>query len=177
MTPSFFGYGSLVNLATHNYPNVRKATLTGWRRVWCHANTRPVAFLSVHRAMGAIDGIIADVPDADWTALDLREHAYLRQDVSDVLGGTTAIYQANPAKISPPSAGHPILLSYLDVVVQGFRTQYGEDGVAAFFESTDGWGPIRNDRSDPYYPRFQNVAAVDRALVDHHLAQLSAQVK
>lgn len=173
MTPSFFGYGSLVNLATHDYPNARPAELDGWRRVWCQANTRPVAFLSVHRAPSTIQGVIADVPDADWGALDAREHAYNRHDISDALGGQTAIYLADPAKVGPASTGHPILLSYLDVVVQGFLQQFGETGVAGFFASTDGWGPIKDDRADPYYPRFQTLTNAERALVDQHVANLA----
>lgn len=172
MTPSFFGYGSLVNTATHDCLNPRPATLHGWRRIWCHAKTRPVAFLSVHCAKGAIQGLMADVPNGDWTALDAREHAYNRHDVSPALGGTTAIYQADPANVAPPSTGHPILLSYLDVVVQGFLHRYGEQGVAAFFESTDGWGPIKDDRADPRYPRFQTLTKGERAIVDLHIAKL-----
>ncbi len=30
--PYFFGYSSLVNLATHDFPDPRPATLRGWRR-------------------------------------------------------------------------------------------------------------------------------------------------
>jgi len=172
LTPSFFGYGSLVNLGTHDYPNARHATLKGWRRIWCHANTRPVAFLSVYPAPGAIQGIIADVPNADWAVLDAREHAYIRRDVTDQLGPNTAIYQADPAKTAPPSTGHPILLSYLDVVVQGFLQQYGEQGVADFFTSTDGWGPIKDDRAAPEYPRFQTLSPQERALTDQHISAL-----
>lgn len=172
MTPSFFGYGSLVNLATHDYPNARPATLPGWRRIWCHAKARPVAFLSVHQAPGTIRGIIADVPNADWTALDARESDYTRHDVSDVLGANTAIYQADPGKTAPPSSGHPILLSYLDVVVQGFLQHYGEQGVADFFATTDGWGPIKNDRAIPLYPRFQTLSKAETALTDHHISNL-----
>jgi hypothetical protein len=173
LTPAFFGYGSLVNLATHDYPNARKATLQGWRRIWCQANTRPVAFLSVHQAPGEIQGIIADVPGGDWAALDAREHAYKRHDVSETLGGNTAIYQADPAKTAPPSTGHPILLSYLDVVVQGFLQHYGEQGVADFFASTDGWGPIKDDRANPHYPRFQALTKAEQAITDHYVKGLS----
>lgn len=172
--PSFFGYGSLVNLATHDYVNPRLTRLSGWRRIWQHAKSRPVAFLSVHPAKGAIDGLVADVPAGDWAALDAREHAYLRQDVSAALGGQTAMYQADPAKIAPPSVEHPILLSYLDVVVQGYLQQFGETGVADFFATTDGWGPIEDDRHDPLYPRFQTLTNSERALVDHHRAALAA---
>ncbi len=171
--PSFFGYGSLVNLLTHNYDNPRPAQLAGWRRIWCHARTRPVAFLSVHQTDGAIDGIIADVPNADWAALDEREHAYLRRDISAQLGGQTAIYQADPSKVAPPSTGHPILLSYLDVVVQGFLREYGETGVREFFATTDGWGQIRDDRYDPVYPRFQTLTKGERALVDAQIKALA----
>ncbi|MDX5384038.1 MAG: gamma-glutamylcyclotransferase, partial [Rhodobacterales bacterium] len=32
----FFGYGSLVNRATHDYGQARAATLPGWRRAWRH---------------------------------------------------------------------------------------------------------------------------------------------
>ena len=32
MHPRFFGYGSLVNRDTHDYPNAVRATLSGWRR-------------------------------------------------------------------------------------------------------------------------------------------------
>ncbi len=172
--PSFFGYGSLVNLATHNYLNPRKAHLSGWQRVWQQSNIYPVAFLSVHPATGAIDGIVADVPGGDWTALDERENAYTRHDVSAALGGQTAIYQADPAKIAPASAGQPILLSYLDVVVQGFLQQFGEDGVCDFFASTDGWTHIKDDRHDPQYPRFQTLTKTEMALVDAHRAKLPA---
>jgi len=45
----FFGYGSLVNRATHSFNNAQPAQLTGWRRVWRHTDLRPVAFLSVQR--------------------------------------------------------------------------------------------------------------------------------
>lgn len=175
MTPSFFGYGSLVNLATHTYPNPRHATLRGWRRIWCHANTRPVAFLSVYPSDGAIQGLVADVPAADWSALDVREHAYTRLDVSEALGGNTAIYQADPAKVAPPTTTHPILRSYLDVVAQGFLHQYGPEGVAAFFETTDGWGPVLDDRADPAYPRFQKLTTAETALVDSHLSKIANQ--
>ncbi len=172
MTPSFFGYGSLVNLNTHEYPNPRKARLEGWRRVWKQAAARPVAFLSVHEAEGEIEGLICDVPNADWAALDRREHAYLRLNVSDQLGGNTAIYQANPTKVAPPSTRHPILLSYLDVVVQGFLGHFGEEGVAKFFASTDDWGPVKDDRHDPVYPRHMVLTDTERALVDQHLAAM-----
>jgi len=176
--PRFFGYGSLVNLGTHDYHAPRPARLSGWRRVWRHSSRRPVAFLSVTRCEAtAIDGIIAEVRGADWAALDAREAAYIRRDVTHQVehDGTpmpTALYEAAHGHIAPPSANHPILLSYLDVVVQGFLTQFGEGGVARFFETTDGWGPVLNDRAAPRYPRHRDLSTSERDLVDHHLAAL-----
>ena len=75
----FFGYGSLVNRATHGFEWRTAAHGAGWRRVWRHTDLRPVAFLTVvPDADAEIEGLIAPVPGADWAALDQREAAYLR---------------------------------------------------------------------------------------------------
>lgn len=183
--PRFFGYGSLVNLATHDYPDPRPARLSGWRRVWRHSALRPAAFLSVEPdADSVIHGITASVPDDDWVALDAREHAYHRVDISTVVHhpcGTkspTAVYEAAHGALAPPSVNFPILLSYVDVVVQGYLNVYGPEGAEAFFETTAGWdAPILNDRSQPRYPRHQQLSDHDRSYVDVRLAGLSARVQ
>jgi hypothetical protein len=179
--PRFFGYGSLVNLATHDYADPRPAHLTGWRRVWRHTTLREVAFLSVEPAKGVtIAGIVAAVPGADWAALDQREAAYSRADVSDHVRhdgdrGHCATYHVTKGLVRPASASAPILLSYLDTVVQGFHRVHGPDGVRAFFETTTGWGPIRDDRADPVYPRAQALTRAERALVDDGLSRVSVR--
>ena len=61
MTPSFFGYGSLVNRATHDYPGAQPAQLHGWRRVWVRTDLRDVVFLSVRPDPGTT---IARTPSA-----------------------------------------------------------------------------------------------------------------
>lgn len=181
LTPRFFGYGSLVNLATHIYPDTRAATLHGWRRVWRHAKARPVAFLSVEPCPNTtLHGITAAVPNADWAALDAREHAYLRRDVSDQFDTQTAIYEANPTHTTSPTAGHPILLSYLDVVIAGYqalRPDGPTDGPAHFFATTHSWGPVLDDRADPLYPRAQPLNSNIRATVDTALQVLSVPVQ
>ena len=69
--PRFFGYGSLVNRATQDYPNIRQERIKGWARAWRHTGLREVAFLTAIRSpFSEIDGLSADVPDADWAALD-----------------------------------------------------------------------------------------------------------
>lgn len=176
--PRFFGYGSLVNLATHTYPDPTPAQLSGWRRVWRHAKARPVAFLSVEPCPNTIlHGITAQVPNADWGALDAREHAYLRRDVTDQFASQTAVYEANPDHTAPPSTGHPILLSYLDVVIAGYIALMGDAGPAHFFDTTTGWGPITDDRAQPQYPRAQPLSEKTRACVDDAIATLFLDVR
>lgn len=178
MTPWFFGYGSLVNRATHSYPEAQAATLNGWRRIWVRTERRDVVFLSIHPAPGhAISGLIATVPGADWSALDTRETGYARIDASAHVTHTTpassiAAYQV-PMTDQRTGGDHRILLSYLDVVVQGFAREFGPSGVQAFFDTTDGWDtPVLDDRSAPLYPRAQPLTAQEYALTDRLLAQV-----
>jgi hypothetical protein len=184
MTPHFFGYGSLVNRATHNYPVAQPARLTGWRRVWRHTATRTVAFLTVvPDANSKIDGLIAGVPRADWAELDKRERHYDRvalteEQIFQASSYDLQIYRAKPTQSAPPSVRHPILLSYLDVVVQGYLDVFGTSGVEAFFETTEGWdGPVLNDRPAPRYGRHRATTPRERKLTDAHLLSLSAQVQ
>lgn len=172
----FFGYGSLVNRRTHAYPDARPARLHGWRRIWRSTPHSTQAVLSVRRlGAGTIDGLVAAVPGQDWAALDRREAGYDRH----VLGGDVVhdlhaqarvqVYAVPPATRPDADAG-PILLSYLDVVVQGFLAHYGAEGAAAFFASTDGWDrPLIDDRAAPRYPRHQALEPSERAAVDAHL--------
>lgn len=166
--PSFFGYGSLVNLNTHNYTNPRPATVPGWRRIWRSIVGRDYAVLSVHPYQATtLSGIIADVPNADWKALDAREAFYVRQSLPD----GTAIFEVQEDIIFP-SSPTPILRSYLDVVIQGYLHHFGREGVADFFATTDSWASIFDDREAPIYPRHQHVSMDVTSLVDTHLAAM-----
>lgn len=179
----FFGYGSLVNRATHDYANAHTARLSGWRRVWCHTDLRPVAFLSVvPDATTTISGLMAEVPGADWAALDAREYAYDRITCSDTVShpatGTPniAVYSVPERARAQPTQTHPILQSYLDVVVQGYLREFGADGAQAFFDTTDGWNaPILQDRNAPRYPRHQTLSVSDRQFIDAALDRLGVQ--
>lgn len=180
--PAFFGYGSLVNLATHDFAAPRPATLQGWRRVWRGTHLRKAAYLSVMPDDDCVlHGVIAQVPGADWAALDQREAAYRRHDVSDKVRHDgpqfpTAVYQVRPEHIAQDA--HPILQSYLDVVVQGYLRVFGLEGVSHFFATTKGWDtPILNDRDNPIYTRHQVLNADERALVDQHLAAVMKQAE
>jgi hypothetical protein len=175
----FFGYGSLVNRATHDFPAARPASLAGWRRVWVHTGARPVAFLSVEPAAGVtIDGLVAEVPGGDWGALDAREWAYERHPVTAEADGPqrVQVYAVPQTRAAPPTVRHPVLLSYLDAVVQGFLREYGTEGAGRFFATTGGWAvPVLDDRAAPRYPRAQALTAGERAVVDRALDALGVR--
>lgn len=182
--PYFFGYGSLVNTKSHSYPDPRPATLNGWRRAWVATPRFGVVLLTGVPAPGhSIQGLIAAVPGADWDALDAREGGYARLPARHAVDHNhphdpdIAVYAVAPENHLPRNR-QMILLSYLDVVVQGFHEVFGETGVQGFFDTTDGWDtPIVNDRASPLYPRHQTLTKGQTALVDDHLARLSAQVQ
>ena len=172
----FFGYGSLVNRATQDYPGVKRATVSGWRRAWRHTGARKVAFLTAVPCPNTrIDGLLAEVPGGDWAALDAREWAYIRAPAEP--GRGAQIYHIPADLHTAPSHTHPILLSYLDVVVQGYLNEFREAGVTRFFATTDGWeAPIINDRTAPQYPRAQQLSPDETALVDAMLSDVGATV-
>lgn len=179
--PFFFGYGSLVNRATHTYQDTSTAQLVGWRRLWQDTPGRETPFLSVEPLQGVtIDGLIAHVPDGDWDQLDIREEGYdrlptqhvqhNRQDAPEI-----AVYVVPKPKDTTGTGA--ILLSYLDVVVQGFFKEFGEAGVKRFFDTTTGWDrPIDNDRQTPKYPRAQLLSPTETELVHSELERLGIRL-
>ena len=184
-TPYFFGYGSLVNRGTHDYPDAVPAKAKGWRRLWRHTGLRPVAFLTVIADRDStIEGLIAGVPNADWAALDEREWAYQRLDASDDISHPlrhdpdVALYAVPSDPEHDALTKHPILLSYVDVVVQGYLNEFGQDGAQRFFDTTDGWDiPIIDDRRAPMYPRHQTLTKDERRFVDDRLSALPAKIE
>ncbi|MCV6586764.1 MAG: gamma-glutamylcyclotransferase [Marinibacterium sp.] len=180
--PFFFGYGSLVNRTTQDYPDCRPLRLRGWRRVWVDVPEFDRAILSAERCDGVeIDGLVARVPGADWQALDLRERLYERRDATaDLLGDRphhVAIYEIPHSDRVHPVRPGAILLSYLDVVIQGYLREFGPDGAAHFLDTTAGWNrPVLDDRATPIYPRHIRLAPHELTVVDDALARLGAQI-
>lgn len=182
--PHFFGYGSLVNRNTHDFTPIHVARITGWRRVWHRAPIRPAAFLSVvPDTSSVIEGVIAPVPNDDWAALDKRETAYDRIDVTDGVGHgadnvrDVSIYAIPSGSPAPPNAEHPILLSYVDTVLQGYLLEFGEDGAKDFVTTTEGWEyPVMDDRAAPVYPRAQALSDDERGFVNDLLSLARARV-
>jgi len=171
----FFGYGSLVNLATHSYPNAQPRCVQGWARAWVHRRGGTYATLTaVPDPDSEIQGVTADVPHGDWRALDLREAAYARKS----LPCGTAIYAVEPQTCMQGPERLPILLSYLDVVIQGYEQQFGPGAGAQFIRTTRGWDtPVLNDRAAPLYPRAQDLSTVETAVVDSALVTLGCEIQ
>lgn len=177
MIPYFFGFGSLVNTATHAYGETRPAHLPGWQRTWIQTQAHELAFLSVVPcAHSEIDGLMAVVPNADWAALDLRETGYDRLDISETINHAleynpqVSLYSVRQ-NIDRHGPRKPILLSYFDVVVQGYYHVFGADGVDRFFQTTAAWDhPIIDDRNAPRYPRHQKLSMQETKLADHYIA-------
>lgn len=173
----FFGYGSLVNRKTHGYGDALPATIRGWRREWRRSQVFGRTFLSaVPDAHGRIDGLIARVPEGDWAALDRREAGYSRhflrpEDVTGAAGVSPQLYAIAPDVSVPACSNYPFRVSYLDVVIAGFLAEFGEAGVARFFQSTTGWGAMLDDRANPLYARAIPVAPAVRDLIDMHLRE------
>ncbi len=180
--PFFFGYGSLVNRRTHTYPEAFPARIRGWRRAWRYSRSHGRTFLTAVPAPDAeIDGLVAAVPGGDWAALDLREAGYERHPVPGPELAHAAARELAAQIYAIPARNfmdrlHPIRLSYLDVVVQGYLDEFGEDGARSFFRTTDGWEtPVLDDRAAPTYARHQRLSADERAFVDEQLRQVGAR--
>ncbi len=166
-------------MSTHDYGGVR-FQVQDWQRVWVGTTVREHAFLSAMPKQGsAIQGMKAKVPNANWSALDKREFAYDRTPITHLNSSEmdVALYRVKPDLIKKEDTSS-ILLSYLDVVIQGYHQNFGIEGVKGFFKSTIGWDrPILDDRSCPIYPRHQTLSKIEQGLVDDWIISSSAMVK
>ncbi|WP_116130816.1 gamma-glutamylcyclotransferase family protein [Tropicimonas sp. IMCC34043] len=178
-----FGYGSLVNRATHALSAAVPARLDGWRRVWVATGFRPVAVLSVEPAPVAIEGLLAEVAASDWPGLDWRERSYDRLQVTATRlacgGPAPAQIYAVPRKLGTPQGSrHRLLLSYIDTVVQGFLETFGEAGAQRFFATTAGWQiPVLNDRAAPRYLNHRALTRWQQDFVDSELAARTPRIE
>lgn len=163
-----FGYGSLVNRQTTGAQG-ELAVLPGWERVWVSAHPGSTgradgwryAFLSIQPGAQEIGGLIS--PVADWDALRLREAAY--DPVADpALPEDVVTWVASAPR--PAGAKTPILLSYLDTVLQGFAAEFGPEGPESFMDSTAGWSVVEDDRAAPIYPRATALTQAERDRTD-----------
>lgn len=190
---AYFGYGSLVNRATHrtDIVSAHRARLNGWRRFWRPrpdmpfdaARATPVSLLTVGPAGdGGIDGLLIVDRADNLAAVDEREARYVRRllaadaltmvDEVDLPGDCPLyVYEAH-ADVPEPDGVCPIYQSYLDAVLQGFLCEYGEQGMRDFVFGTGNFEtPVLADRAQPNYPRSVRLDAGERSLIDAALAE------
>lgn len=190
---AYFGYGSLVNRATHRTGIVaaRPCRLKGWRRFWRPRpdmpfdplRATPVSLLTIRRvATSWIDGLLVFDRAENLPAIDVREAHYERRlvpvadielregrlpDACDIF-----VYEAREGLPDHDARACPILQSYLDAVLQGFLAEHGEAGLTRFVLETDGFETVvLADRDAPVYPRAVVLTASERALIDSVLAR------
>lgn len=190
---TYFGYGSLVNRKTRPADEpFQRATLTGWRRQWAHRANRPwqhdhtsrsgagVSALSVEEhADSAIDGVLVPIARQDLPQLDAREEGYYRVElpasaftVDEPLNVDTVImYVSGDSQSGWANTDYPLIQSYVDCVIDGFHTLFGEAGVKRFLETTEHWTlPLYNDRLQPLYPRWIELTDEQRQQTDRWLS-------
>lgn len=176
---AYFGYGSLVNRATHRTEIVHAmpARLRGWRRIWRPRPDMPgfpAALLSIRPDPGAVcEGLLVFDRVENLAAVDERERRYRRLPVAiETLETVEPVPHDVPVYVyeaDPDIPHHPeppkILRSYLDAVLQGFLAEHGEEGVRRFIEETEGFHtPIHDDSHTPLYPRAVELNSQERTL-------------
>ncbi len=183
----YFGFGSLVNRHTlkTDYVELVPARLKGWRRHW-QSRTKTleeqVALLSIHPDPAcAIHGMIVIDQLTNLPLVDEREAGYDRHVVSaddleivrpvtgkSILPDQLYVYVAKEDNAIAEQGA--LLQSYLDAVMQGFRNEFGDEGVSHFVETTVGFErDIINDRKKPLYPRSVVLSADEISLFDASL--------
>lgn len=188
---AYFGYGSLVNRLTHRTDIVSagRARLSGWRRFWrprpdmrfVPDRASPLSLLTVGRdAASAIDGLLVIDRAEHLPAVDEREMHYDRRQIAPadliLADGFEVpaevplyVYEAQDHAIEL-DGDCPILQSYLDAVLQGFITEYGEEGMRSFVLATGNFEtPVLADRAQPHYPRAVALTDAQRHAIDRAL--------
>lgn len=180
----YFGFGSLVNKQTlrTSYVDIFPATLRGYSRHWQARSTalfdNHISLLSIHPdAACEIKGMIVLDLLENLPLVDEREEGYsrhkLEQSQLDVMGETNLpenlyVYIADETEGATDEGA--LLQSYLDAVMQGFRNEYGDEGVSHFVDTTKGFNrSINLDRHAPLYPRDVQVSDAEIALFDAEL--------
>ncbi|WP_421982522.1 gamma-glutamylcyclotransferase family protein [Roseibium sp.] len=187
MTITYFGYGSLVNADTiPASATVTPGRLRGWVREWrvcgMGEDGQGRCALSVREAPGSeIRGVMVREPRSRLKDLEKREKRYrkveavggaFRCDAEQANGpGDLFVFVGTAEHNRWGTETHPILQSYLDCVLAGFFSLWGEEGIEHFLDTTDGWHvPVLRDRHKPAYPRAVVLPDHLREVIDAAIA-------
>ncbi len=195
-TEFIFGYGSLINSASRSAIHgetvqaipVRVSVAFGYSRAWNARSPSGFTALGLLKAGpgekgSTINGVLYPVEGQDIAKYDERENGYARVEVPhDEIEAVSWERLPEAGKIwvyvpvgpdghvgegLPPDVEHPLLESYIDVVVKG-GLQYGEDFAREVLETTEGWSDYwLNDRELARRPWVHNPEATE---VDKMLA-------
>lgn len=191
------GYGSLLEQASRvsTWPQARVAfpvSVQGVRRGWFDQmpadlqGMSPTYLGAVEDSSASTNGVVYQVSPSEFAAYKERETGYLTVEVKPdrltFYDGRTAAPDATfyffaTTDPRPPDEAHPIVQSYVDIVMTGAMEQEAayplarEAGfVEALVNGTDHWSPHWiNDRIHPYRP-FATVPQaydIDAVLTAH----------
>jgi len=180
----YFGFGSLVNKHTlrTSYVDIMPASLKGYSRHWQARSTaifdNHISLLSIHPDEACtIKGMIVFDLLENLPLVDEREEGYSRHklehaqlEVSSSVELPEEVYVYIADEVEGSSDDGALLQSYLDAVMQGFRNEYGAQGVSHFVDTTKGFNrPINLDRNAPLYPRDVTLSEDEVSLFDMEL--------
>lgn len=182
---AYFGYGSLVNRRTlrTKFLGIRRASAQGWQRFWLpRVQNGEMALLSVQpTAAETVEGVVVYDRAEHLPAVDEREAGYARRIVDlgrlaverpPIADVPVYIYEAHRGTPDAAETQSAILQSYLDAVMQGFRTLYGEEGLRRFVAGTAGFETaVLQDREQPRYPRAVTLSDGEAALFDRLVSE------
>lgn len=188
----YFGYGSLVNRKTlrTTYVDAVRGELKGFRREW---NIRgetphgPVCALTASRDPDmSIQGLLVVDLAENLGQVDEREARYDRMRLSDMDLDLEAdidvselyVYQAKSTFVGLQDPKFPIWQSYVDAVMQGYMTEFGEAGLQRFVSQTRGWEQaILADRDAPHYPRAVELSVSEQRLFDDLIREIRPRIQ
>lgn len=144
------------------------------------------------------NGVIVEVKEEELPNFDAREIGYKRvlltpltrveltsgEDVSMCLGKDAKIWcyvaPDDGKALSVPNSSYPVIQTYLDVILDGCRSVGGEPFAKQFIATTTGWGSesgsFLNDRENPGYIRYSEVASAGADMWDKMLAETKPEV-
>ncbi|MEM1049331.1 MAG: gamma-glutamylcyclotransferase family protein [Pseudomonadota bacterium] len=183
----YFGYGSLVNRQTlrTRYVDAVRAELTGFRREWRIRGDTPngpaCALTATPDNASGLQGLLVIDTEENLPEVDQREARYDRVAVpadaltleQDHAVDALYVYVAKAVHTGAADPRFPIRQSYVDAVMQGYRTEFGDAGLERFVHETYGWDQVvLADRHQPLYPRAVRLSAAEQDLFDSLLSDV-----
>ncbi len=178
-----FGYGSLINSISRTVTGetgvATAVKISGISRHWSRISEDfgMSSVVVVEDSQGQCNGVIVEVPEAELVHFDERERGYQRMlvdaknvefydqnnaiDLQSDSNNSAKIWLYQSDKVVNPCTNHPVVFSYLDVILSGCL-EYSAAFCDDFIEHTQGWQhAMLNDRDTPRYPRVQPALDTD----------------